>query len=590
MGSRYSVVAMIARNGGDPFALRQQDWINGTTSTWPERWKREALVRHGQISAAKNTILANQWLMDMAGMVGECKIAPNATDADILSIAEARAKQATERAARWAPLGLQAARRELDKLCNEWRIEPPGENIENEGAVARMTDPLWWRRKLRRIQGREREAIAIALGRVHAKRDIYVSQESFEAERHKSRRNAQILEGTEAISEDGEILTLAKLAEHSLSNPTLRRGEMMTRVKGYEEASRERGHVGLFVTLTCPSRMHARRYADGAPNPAYDSTTPKQAQDYLVRLWGNVRSSFKNRCREVYGLRIAEPHHDGAPHWHILLFVQPLHLAEVKGIIHRYALADSPDEPGAEKYRVKFENIDPLKGSAVKYVAKYIGKNIDGSGIDLDENGIPAAESIDRVTAWAHLHGIRQFQFIGGPPVGLWREMRRIREAVVADAPEAIGEAWRAAQKTDTRQADYAGLIRAVGGPTVKRAEQALQLATASDMRSGRYGWETAVKPVGIFHLDKPKRVYSSDRKLWQIRMKPGQFGRRFAGDPAAAHRPWTRVNNCAVGSTQGFSGDGLPSMADNVIPFPGPRSGWPPGQAGTPHFSPGGP
>lgn len=580
MGSRLSTAALAIRSGIDPFEAHQYEWREETTATWPPRWKRDAITLHSHKCAGLGIQAANLWLLDLAGKIAACKIAPNSTDADIMAIAEKQAKRASDRAQRWAPHGTAKARQQVAGLCAEWGIQPPAERLDDQGALARLTDPFWWRRKLRCEAGREREAIAIILGYVHKKRDIYISRESFEAERHKQRRNAEILAGTEAISEDGEIFTLADLAEHSLSNPTLRRSEMMVRIKGYEEVSRESGHVGIFVTLTCPSRMHARFAATGARNPAYDDTTPRQAQAYLRDLWEDIRSSFKNSYIGVYGLRIAEAHHDGTPHWHMLLFVSPLHINTVKNTIRRYALIDSPDESGAQKYRVKFEDIDPDKGGAVAYLAKYIGKNVDGSGIVLDENGVPAAESIARVTAWARLHGIRQFQFIGGPPVGLWREIRRIKEPVIADAPEAIGAAWRAAQKTEDRQADYAGLIRAVGGPVVKRGDQAIQLATADNVRPGRYGWHTVGKPFGIFHRDKPKKVYTSERKVWQIRMKAGEFGRRFAGDPAAACRPWTRVNNCAVGSAQGFPGDGQTHRGGNVIPFPRPGPTRPPGSS----------
>jgi hypothetical protein len=247
---RISNLAVAVRNGYDPFEAQQRDWLEDTTAKWPARWKRDAITRHSQLCTTKSHVAANEWLLGIADQVAACKIAPNASDSDITDIASKLAKRANSRAARWSTLGLAEARREIDKLCIASGIQPPTPDIPDSGAVARMTDALWWRRKLRREQGREREAIAIALGYVHKKRDIYISAESFAAEQHKVRRNADILKGTEAISEDGEIVTLSDLAEHSLSNPTLRRGEMMVRIKGYEDVSRERGHAGLFVTLT----------------------------------------------------------------------------------------------------------------------------------------------------------------------------------------------------------------------------------------------------------------------------------------------------------------------------------------------------
>lgn len=586
MGSRISLSALAIRNGADPFEIEQQAWLDQITEAWPARWKRDALTQHAHRRAGQDLYQANCWIRNLAGKIAACRIAPNATDTDILDLAEEQAKR-TERCIRsWIAKSSAKARQQAGRLCTEWGIEPPGEKHDDQASLARMTDAFWWRRKLRDVQLLQRENIAIALGYVHAKRDMYISEESLKAQVHKAKRNAKILENTEAISEDGEIFTIAELAEHSLSNPTLRRSELMVRIKGYETVSRELGHVGIFVTLTCPSRMHARLSNTGASNPTYDSTTPKQARAYLCNLFGKIRASFENGCLGVYGLRIAEPHHDGTPHWHLLIFVSPLHLNTVKNTIRRYALIDSPDEPGAQAHRVEFEDIDPMKGSAVQYIAKYIGKNVDGTGIVLDENGVPAVESIARVTAWARTHGIRQFQFFGGPPVGLWREFRRINKAVIADAPEAIATAYRAAQKTEDRQADYAALIRAVGGPTMKRTEQAIQLATASDARLGRYGVETIARPVGIFHRDKPKKVYPSERKVWLIRMRAGEFGRRFAGDWAAANRPWIHVNKCTPPSTQGFSGEHLRPLVGNVIPFPGPWPAGPPGQTKAPNFS----
>lgn len=548
--------------GFDPVEAAQEAWRNDLTEKWPTRWRNGALRQHAYLRSTISLAQANDWLKNVSEKIQHCRIHPSTSDADIIAMAEQFAKRAVSRARHWQQHGPGKMRRQLEALCIDQGIEPPPASKGDLAAIARMTSSSWARRKFRRLQGRERENIAIALGYVHRHKDLYISQESFEAESQKERRNEAILEEMEAISEDGEVLGLSALVEHSISNPAIRRNELMVRIRGMETVAREVGHIGLFVTLTCPSRMHARLAVSGRENPSYDGTTPRQAQRYLCRLWECMRSKLRHEHVGLYGLRIVEPHHDGTPHWHMLLFVSPFGLPKLKQTFVSYAMRDTPDEAGADQHRVKFEDIDPSKGSAVSYVAKYIGKNIDGAGIAIDENGLPGQEGARRVTAWARLHGIRQFQAIGGAPVGLWRELRRIPPANIEGAPDALQTAWQAAQKTEEHQADFSGLIRAIGGPLLKRADHAIQLATDTAERPGRYGYELASKPAGVFMRDKPKTRFLSERKTYQLRMKAVEFGKRFAGDWAAALRPWTCVNNCAPAGAQGI-------RHGNIIPFP---------------------
>ena len=170
------------------------------------------------------------------------------------------------------------------------------------------------------------------------------------------------------------------------------------------------------------------------------------------------------RC---FGFRIAEPHHDGTPHWHLLLFFAPDRVSEAEGIFRHYAMQEDTHEAGAKKYRCEIVRIDPAKGSATGYIAKYVSKNIDGYGVATeldDETGHHIIETATRVEAWASTWGIRQFQQIGSASVTVWRELRRLREPLETAS---LGELEQIRLACDT--GDWARFVQLLGGPMIER-------------------------------------------------------------------------------------------------------------------------
>ena len=291
----------------------------------------------------------------------------------------------------------------------------------------RLTDSRFWLRRIRRQQSAIICQIERSLGYVSKRKAVYCGDVSLNNRRVQQAKSQQFMESTLLQNDEGLTVSLAEIASHTISNPVIRRHELMVRIRGFEEVAQLCGHSAVFVTITTPSRMHVTK-ASGKANPAFDGSTIQEAQYYLNHLWQMCRAKLDRDQLKPYGFRVVEPHHDGTPHWHLLLFMPPEQLAPFKKAINRYALLDSPDEKGAEQHRVKFIDIDPAKGSAAGYIAKYIAKNIDGFAVGTDTSGNKSTEMAERINAWAKASQIRQFQQIGGPSVTVWRELRRIKQ------------------------------------------------------------------------------------------------------------------------------------------------------------------
>ena len=446
---------------------------------------------------------ANLFLLRTAEKAGNGAISLAASDSDLIDYADSRARRFERGKLRGMP---------LEEMTEEVKAHgyalPEGPDVTESGTVARFCDPLWWRRAIRKKQGREVEGVAIELGLVHKKRGTpYASNDTVTRRKSQKTRNRRMLEELLAVNELGDEFTLAELSDLSVSNPTIRRGELMTRIAGFEALANVAGHVAEFYTVTTPSRYH-RKHSGGQDNEKYDGSTPREAARYLGDLWALVRSALHRRMVKPYGFRVAEPHHDGTPHWHLLLFMPAEQRDTVRAILRKYALKDTPNEPGASLHRFKAEAIDPRRGSAAGYIAKYIAKNIDGFGLEneqqqhlFDHDPMGTAERVD---AWASTWGIRQFQQIGGPPVTVWRELRRLDgeggEVVGPARLSALEEARGAADR-----GDWAGYCRAMGGVEAGRGQHPIKITRLQEINTetgelplNRYGEPAAGRVVGV--------------------------------------------------------------------------------------------
>ncbi len=606
--NRFTKIEPVPPMGAD--ANEQARWFTQQPPDWAKAWRslKELAAFQDAYGDAMRWNLDDhdicKWANALAGQAGEL---------EAVCLAEESSLRATEVLQRLAKGTRQteedkeaeAARciaRRVDAIRMLVRMIGVEEDKPIKGlpAVKRAQDPRWWRRRLRTHVARIVEGGYIRLGMVHRASGGYISHAGLMRRTHQIKRNAEALARSLYTNEAGQIYNLAELAALGTSNPVVRGGELMTRVRGAEEYADARAHVGLFLTLTLPSRFHPVKLGRGGrpvPNEKYEpGITPRDGQMWLRGNWQKLRSAAKRKKIAMYGLRVAEPHHDATPHWHALVWVENEEQAQaLEALIRKYWLADEGEEPGAQKNRVCIKRM--VAGGAAGYVAKYIAKSVGHHALaehtdvvqgqevqmalDLDKPVQPEAKESDkdgfagyrRVDAWASHWGIRQFQTIGMPSVTVWRELRRVSkdqlELFGREGDRDTRRAYTACHRHGEIRADWCSFMEAMGGHARKRSEWHLRVVhrTPEAGAVNQYGEEIAQgRIVGL----TPQRGCMRGRWLVSRRIAWTPYVSTLAADvdaekseltqgadkaqgrgmavsrpPLAA--PWTGFNNCTA-------------------------------------------
>lgn len=401
----------------------------------------------------------------------------------------------------------------LSDLVKRAGLEPPFAHKkqltrdELQTACLKMICENWWLRQVKQHAAQVREYIAIAVGEVgrgktqspYASKNArieYKARQAAAAEFMAANYLALEVESDSGLT-DYEYISLAEASKAGVTSAEIRRLELMTRIRGMERCASEQGFSAMFYTITAPAAYHVNA------RKRWNGSSPRDTQKYLVGQWAKARAEINDAGIKIAGVRVVEPHNDGTPHWHMLIFVRPEHQNTVTDIMRRYALQHDAHERGAQDNRFQAVTIDRTKGDAVGYIAKYIAKNINAATCENDiddETGGTLADAVEPVAAWAAVHRIRQFQFIGGAPVTIWRELRRQRSPLADADLEAVREA------ADRGQFDkFTGLM---GGLFVTR--NALPVRTATEIRKTIYG-EARKAIIGFAGFG----VFVETRKQW---------------------------------------------------------------------------
>lgn len=422
-------------------------------------------------------------------------------------------------------------------------------------AISRMLSLRFWSRHFRIFARRWREHLYISVGDVRRQRAVFCSPQWTQCWLASRKRGREIMAETDIEDEDtGETLSLLSAVDASVSNNEKRRAELLTRVKGLEELAgldslvQDRDYTGLFFTWTAPRQYHAW-LETGRRNRKWNGASPRETQRYFTRTFKNFSTALARRGVQMFGIHITESHHDGTPHWHGIMFVRREQEATLRDVFEAYANTEncSAHKVGASpaQSQLMIKPIDTRKGSATAYITKHICRNIEGcapGGTDR-ETGRTWSELSRHAAAWASLWGIKQFQFTGGPPVSVWRELRKLSDQKKADSVGPVfGELHRAAGG-----GDWAAYTRLQGGVPTTRKNLTMRTWYLSGEEPDECGQYIPVLK-GVYLPGSNQPPVATRTRKWKVRtlrksVKPGSL--KISRKPALS--PWTRINNCTM-------------------------------------------
>lgn len=193
----------------------------------------------------------------------------------------------------------------------------------------------------------------------------------------------------------GQQFSLKDCIVSSNHSPQRYYGEIQNCINTLEREATNAELTPVFLTITLPSEFHMMKTSRNGKlirNPKYNGIDPKEAVKVLTKMWGKLRHdrSLKelSKMQRMY-YRVNEPHKDGTPHTHILLFIPKERIKRVEKAFNRL-------------FNQKANKFEKHIRSATSYIMKYINKTLPMSKKELTKKD-------EYLNAWYIKYRINRF-------------------------------------------------------------------------------------------------------------------------------------------------------------------------------------
>jgi hypothetical protein len=288
--------------------------------------------------------------------------------------------------------------------------------------VRERLDITYVRRRLRR-ESRRAQAWYDCTLRLAGPRSRAVSSFTLGAYRGCQLRSTAWAANQGVQFDGGEVVPLTEIRRRAQVS---RRASIYAIVRAMEFAGSDSGYTAFFLTLTLPGEYHPYHSGPRASDGSYPNARPngswkpengprRQWRD-LSSIWTKLRARIGKipALRKYFGVTVPEPHQDGTPHLHAMLWLPAAYL-DRQGRWRKtaYLLRDAMRNLAGlqsrlgiiRKRRDQITSDGSMRvfSTPSSYIMKYLLKSVD------DE----CDEEAERHRAWASSRGIRRMRMVG---------------------------------------------------------------------------------------------------------------------------------------------------------------------------------
>ena len=208
----------------------------------------------------------------------------------------------------------------------------------------------------------------------------HIKQELYKYSLHKEKQQSNFLRNQQNLKnvKTGEVLSL-KYSFDFKQKEYVKTIEQ--KVNALVSIAIEQNLNPIFITLTVPSKFHPFKTLKNGVNVTNKNYKFVKLDDAIVEAYEELKTIYrtfykrlKNCSKNIYYIKITEPHKSLIPHMHILIFVENEHLSNTKKLFIKIYKEFKLQRVDYDE-SILYDNLNNAVGYIMKYVLKTLNSD-----------------------------------------------------------------------------------------------------------------------------------------------------------------------------------------------------------------------